>query len=230
MGQSYYDLATRALTCYQALPDPDASRKQSKRLLIALAGPPGSGKGRIADKVAKIVNQSGVSCSVISVDGCSQESHNDASGVSPKSPSWTFKGAAAVDLVQQIQKQTTEPNDIKSPFTIHVEDVEAHNLNVAGDASIVIFEGLYVLCEDLPWTRIGDMVHERWFVEVEPDLARQRVVKRFLMTGFEKDYEAACTRYDENDVFNAEFINRTSKGRDVTIKGTDRRDSTGSSY
>ena len=230
MGQSYYDLATRALACYQALPDPDASRKQNKRLLIALAGPPGSGKGRIASKIAKIVNQSGVSCSVLSVDGCSQESHNDTSSISPKSPSWTFKGAAAVDLVQQIQKQTTEQNDIKSPFTIHVEDVEAHNLNVAGDASIVIFEGLYVLCEDLPWTRIGDMVHERWFVEVEPELARQRVVKRFLITGFEKDYEAACTRYDENDVFNAEFINRTSKGRDVTIKSTDRRDSTGSSY
>ena len=223
MGQSYYDLATRALACYQALPEPDASRKQNKRLLIALAGPPGSGKGRIASKVAKIVNQSGVSCSVISVDGCSQDSHNDTSSISPKSPSWTFKGAAAVDLVQQIQRQTTEPNDIKSPFTIHVEDVEAHKLNAAGDASIVIFEGFYVLCEDLPWARINSLVNE-------PEIGRQRVVKRFLNTGFEKDYEAACTRYDENDVFNAEFINRTSKERDVTVKSTGRRDSTGSSY
>ncbi|KEQ94282.1 hypothetical protein AUEXF2481DRAFT_5775 [Aureobasidium subglaciale EXF-2481] len=230
MGQKYYDLASRALACYQALPDPDVSRKQDKRLLIALAGPPGSGKGRIAAKVAKIVNQSGVSCSVISVDGCSQDSHNDTSSILPKSPSWTFKGAAAVDLVQQIQRQTTEPNDLKSPFTIHVEDVDSHNLNVAGDASIVIFEGLYVLCEDLPWARISSLVNERWFVEIDHEIGRQRVVKRFLDTGFEKDYEAACTRYDENDVFNAEFINRTSKERDVTIKSTNRRDSTGSSY
>ncbi|KAI4791883.1 hypothetical protein E4T44_12880, partial [Aureobasidium sp. EXF-8845] len=122
------------------------------------------------------------------------------------------------------------PNDIKSPFTIHVEDVETDKLNVAGDASIVIFEGLYVLCEDLPWARIRSLVHEGWFVETEPEVSRRRVVKRFLDTGFEKDYEAACTRYDENDVFNAEFINRTSKGRDVTIKSSDRRDSTGSSY
>ncbi|KAG9961076.1 P-loop containing nucleoside triphosphate hydrolase protein, partial [Aureobasidium melanogenum] len=230
MGHSYYDLATRALACYQALPEPDASRNQSKRLLIALAGPPGSGKGRIASKVAKIVNQSGVSCSVISIDGCSQDSHNDTSSILPKSPSWTFKGAAAVDLIQQIQRQTTEPNDIKSPYTIHVEDVESHKLNVAGDASIVIFEGLYMLCEDLPWARIQNLVNERWFVEVEPEVGRQRVVKRFLDTGFEKDYEAACTRYDENDVFNAEFINRTSKGRDVTVKSIDRRSSSGSGY
>ena len=111
-----------------------------------------------------------------------------------------------------------------------MEDVESHKLNVAGDASIVIFEGLYMLCEDLPWARIQDMVNERWFVEVEPEVGRQRVVKRFLDTGFEKDYEAACTRYDENDVFNAEFINRTSKGRDVTVKSKDRRSSSGSGY
>lgn len=230
MGQSYHDLATRALACYQELPDPDASRKQDKRLLIAIGGPPGSGKGRIASKVAKLVNQSGISCSVISIDGCSQASHNDTSSILPKSPGWTFKGAAAVDVVQQIQKQTTEANDIKSPFALHVEDVDSHALNVAGDASIVIFEGLYLLCEDLPWARISSMVNERWFVEIDPDVGRQRVIKRFLDTGFETDYEAACTRYDENDVFNAEFINRTSKARDVTIKSIDRRGSTGSSY
>ncbi|THW62042.1 P-loop containing nucleoside triphosphate hydrolase protein [Aureobasidium pullulans] len=230
MGQSYHDLATRALACYQELPNPDASRKQDKRLLIAIGGPPGSGKGRIASKVAKLVNQSGVSCSVISIDGCSQASHNDTSSILPKSPGWTFKGAAAVDVVQQIQKQTTEANDIKSPFALHVEDVDSHALNVAGDASIVIFEGLYLLCEDLPWARISSMVNERWFVEIDPDVGRQRVIKRFLDTGFETDYEAACTRYDENDVFNAEFINRTSKARDVTIKSIDRRGSTGSSY
>jgi pantothenate kinase len=223
MGQSYLDLATRALDCYQALPNPDASRKQNKRLLIALAGPPGSGKGRIASKVAKLINQSGVSCSVISIDECCRISRRGLDAITPKSQAWLFKGAAAVDLVQQIRTQTSDTNDIKSPFAMHVEDVDGHNLNVSGDASIVIFEGLYMLCEDLPWARISSLVDERWFVQVEPEVGRQRVIKRFLEAGVENDYEAACTRYDENDVFDAEFIDRTSKMRDVTVRSVGRR-------
>lgn len=230
MGQSNHELATRALVCYHALPEPDASKKQDKRLLIAIAGPPGSGKGRIATKVAKLVNQSGVSCSVISIDGWCQSPRQDLDSLVPKSPQWTFNGAAAVDLVEQIRKSNTDKNDIKTPFATHVEDVDNHSLNIAGDASIVIFEGLYVLCEDLPWTRISSLVDERWFVEVEPDVGRQRVIKRFLEARVEPDYEAACTRYDENDVFNAEFVNRTSKERDVTIRSIDRRNSTESEY
>ena len=230
MGQSYHELATRALVCYQALPEPDASTKQDKRLLVAIAGPPGSGKGRIAAKVAKIINQSGVSCSVISIDGWCSSPHHELDSLVPKSPPWTFNGAAAVDLVEQVRKQNTESNDFKSPFALHVEDVDNHSLNAAGDASIVLFEGLYVLCEDLPWARISSLVNERWFVEIEPEVGRQRVIRRFLESGIEPDLDAATTRYDENDIFNAEFVNRTSKERDVTIRSVDRRTSMDSTY
>lgn len=217
------------MACYQNLPEPDVSTKRDKRLLIAIAGPPGSGKGRIARKVARAINPS-IGCSVISCDGWCHNPHKDLDSLVPKSPPWTFTGAATVDLVEQVRNQTAESKRITSPFSPHAEDSNETSLNMACDAPIVIFEGLYLLCEDLPWARIRNLVDERWFVEIEPALAKEHVTRRFVESGVEPDYERACERYDENDVFNAEFVNRTSKERDVTIRSVDRRTSMDSTY
>ena len=43
------------------------------------------------------------------------------------------------------------------------------------------------------------MMDERWWVEVDWEVAKARLIKRHVLTGVAKDMEEAIWRADEND-------------------------------
>jgi pantothenate kinase len=47
---------------------------------------------------------------------------------------------------------------------------------------------------------------ERWFIEVERDVAKRRVIQRHLHAGIAKDEQEAARRFDENDWPNGIFL------------------------
>ena len=57
-----------------------------------------------------------------------------------------------------------------------------------------------------PWDEATKLLNERWFIEVERDLARRRVIKRHLHAGIAKDREEAAKRFDDNDWPNGIFL------------------------
>jgi pantothenate kinase len=46
----------------------------------------------------------------------------------------------------------------------------------------------------------------RWFVDVPPETARERLIKRHVLAGIEKTRQAAAARVEENDIRNGELI------------------------
>jgi pantothenate kinase len=71
---------------------------------------------------------------------------------------------------------------------------------------IVVLEGNYVHLNVPPWDEATRLLDERWLIEVEQDVARQRVIQRHLRAGIAKDEEEAAERFDRNDWPNGLFL------------------------
>lgn len=72
---------------------------------------------------------------------------------------------------------------------------------------MVIFEGLYLhLKEPQIWKSIAVQMNELWFLQVDREIARKRIIKRHIESGISNDEEAAVYRADNNDFLNADYI------------------------
>lgn len=58
----------------------------------------------------------------------------------------------------------------------------------------------------------------RWFVDVPPEVVRDRLATRHLAAGIETTYEAAAQRAETNDIPNGEMIRSLLITPDVTIR------------
>lgn len=65
---------------------------------------------------------------------------------------------------------------------------------------IVLIEGLYTFLSISPWNEAGILLDERWYLKVDIDEAKRRLVKRHVLTGVTKDWDEAVLRAEENDM------------------------------
>ncbi|KAK1462880.1 short chain dehydrogenase [Colletotrichum cuscutae] len=179
------------------------------RLIIALAGPPGSGKTTIAQKVVSAINASQEphpKSIVLSADGfhlplaALRALPNAAEAIARRGAPWTFDGQAVIDLVRQLQASAGLRPVLAPTFDHKVKDPVFDGFTVDADVQVCIVERNYLLVDDEPWNQIADLVDERWLVRVEPTLARRRVAARHLAAGIEETMERALFRAESNDM------------------------------
>lgn len=197
-----------------------------KRLIIALAGPPGSGKTTIARHVVEHVAAlpSRPSIVAISADGFHfplatlRALPNAEEALARRGAPWTFDGAAAAELVRKLHAAAGQ-HPVTAPIFDHaVKDPVMDGLTVGSDVDVCIVEGNYLLSDEGPWAEIADLVDDRWLVKADPALARARVAKRHLKAGIEISMEKALARAEGNDMINGEYVMQHSEGRyDVLI-------------
>lgn len=198
------------------------------RLIVAVAGPPGSGKTTIANKVVDIINSlpsKKPKTIVISADGFHlplatlRKLPNASEALARRGAPWTFDGHAAVSLVRKLRANPRSQPVLAPTFDHAIKDPVADGLLVEADVDVCILEGNYLLCDEPPWDEIADLVDDRWFVSVEPGVACMRVASRHLAAGIETTMERAVYRAKTNDLVNGEYILSRSKGRyDVVIE------------
>jgi pantothenate kinase len=71
---------------------------------------------------------------------------------------------------------------------------------------VIIFEGNYVALDAEPWRTAAGLMDQLWFVEVDFETARQRLIQRHVESGIAPDEAAADRRARENDLVNGEEI------------------------
>jgi pantothenate kinase len=219
MEPVYSSLTDRALELYKTLEN--ASPTQH-RIVVALAGPPGSGKSTIAAKVVQRLNATSTSpfAAIVPMDGFHLPRStldalpNKMEAYARRGASWTFNKHGVLELVNVLSKSRSEASDviIAPAFDHAVKDPVEDGIRITSDVKFVLLEGNYLLLNEEPWNQIHSLVDDTWFVDVDPDLARTRIAKRHIKAGIETTWEDAIIRAESNDLLNGvEIRNKLAK-------------------
>lgn len=208
----------------------EAKSAGRKRLLVALAGPPGSGKTTVAQRVAEHLAtlHGSPSISVISADGFHlplatlRALPDAATALARRGAPWTFDASAVVDLVRKLRDEAGKGKVMAPSFDHSVKDPVADSVVVGPEVEVCLLEGNYLLSDEAPWDAIAGIVDDRWLVRVDRDLARKRVAARHLAAGIENSMERAVQRAEENDMVNGDYVAKHSDGRyDLVIESVE---------
>lgn len=225
MESTYQDLARRLLSHFDSL---EGKNPGPARLVIAISGGPGSGKSTIAEAVARRVQlMPGRSClpkvAVVSMDGYHlpravlDQMPNREEMYRRRGAPFTFDAEAVVSLVRRCKYGVNET--ITAPSFDHaLKDPVADGIVIPADTNIILIEGLYLLLDVKPWSQIGEIADEAWFVDVELGVAKDRVAERHVAAGIEKTMDLARRRVEANDELNAIYVKKQSTKMDIVIQ------------
>lgn len=125
---------------------------------------------------------------------------------------FTFDGQSFLQLVRSLRAVPPAPalpvlQPIYAPSFDHaVKDPKPDDIAILPAHRVVVFEGNYVCLDKAPWREAAGLMDELWFVSVDEDTARRRLIKRHVKAGIAKDEEEARKRADENDLENGRQI------------------------
>lgn len=193
------------------------TKPASHRILIGVSGIPGSGKTTLATAVAGRVNQLEASnefATCIPMDGYHLSRAQlaampgPATAIHRRGAAFTFDAEAFYRLVLALREPlTTVSRTLYAPSFDHaVKDPVAEDVAILPKTRVVIFEALYLSLDREPWSLAAALMDELWFVEVDREVARARLVKRHVASGIVPDDAAAEHRISSTDFLNADDI------------------------
>ena len=198
-------------------------RKVGGRTIVAIAGPPASGKSTLAEAVVHALNArhstSAPVAALIPMDGYHLDNRVlEARGLlSRKGAPETFDAHGFCSAIKAIQ---TAENELFYPvFDRSMDLAIANAIPVHPDTPVVVTEGNYLLMDQDPWRSLADVFSATVFVSPTMDELKNRLQNRWLEHGF--DPATALDRASRNDLPNAELVLRSSRNADLTLRQND---------
>ncbi|EED23679.1 kinase-related protein [Talaromyces stipitatus ATCC 10500] len=198
------------------------STPETSRLMIAISGVPGSGKTSLAIAITKRINElyaehspgSPPIAAFVPMDGYHLTRAELAAMPDPvfaaarRGAHFTFNADKFLQLVKLLREPlTATTSTVYAPSFDHaVKDPVENDIPILATARVLIFEGNYLSLNKDPWNQAAALMDELWFVEVDFEIARQRLIKRHVEAGIAKNEEEADKRARENDLLNGQEI------------------------
>ena len=184
------------------------------RRVVALAGPPASGKSTVAQMLADALQADGVAAQVVPMDGF----HLDdrlliADGTRDrKGAPHTFDGAGFLRLIRALQ----DPEDVIFPLFDRTHEIAIAGAGrVPAACTTVLVEGNYLLLDQAPW----DALRAHWSLSIAlhppRDVLQDRLLKRWDTHG--KTRAEAAAWIANNDMPNIETVLTGSVPADITL-------------
>jgi pantothenate kinase len=181
-----------------------AAARGRPRHIVAIAGPPGSGKTTVADHLLKQLHAAGESAVVVPMDGYHLDDVilNARGHRSRKGAPHTFDAAGFVHLIRRIKAR--EPEIYIPVFDRTTESSRAGADVIAADTKFILVEGLYLLLQREPWSELHALYDDSIFLDVSLAETKRRLMNRWL--GFGKSEEDSLAWIASNDLPNAETV------------------------
>ncbi|RAK97955.1 P-loop containing nucleoside triphosphate hydrolase protein [Aspergillus ibericus CBS 121593] len=133
---------------------------------------------------------------------------NAVEAIHRRGAAFTFDGEGFLQLVQRLREPLgAGSNIVYAPGFDHaVKDPVADEIPILPTSRVLIFEGNYLALYRDPWRSAAGLMNELWFIDVDREVARERLVKRHVLTGVTPDEASARHRIASTDFLNADDI------------------------
>lgn len=194
-----------------------AGHPSQRRVVVAVAGAPGSGKSTFSDRLVAHLNQTTAGgAALLPMDGYH---YDDAILIernlrAVKGAPETFDVFGLFHMLERLR--ANREDEIAVPvFDRALEIARAGARIIPCAVRIVVVEGNYLLLRDEPWPRLQEMFDITVMLEAGEDVVRKRLMKRWLDHGFAAPEAAA--KVEGNDLPNGRRVAADSRPADFVV-------------
>jgi pantothenate kinase len=187
-----------------------------RRAVLGIVGAPGSGKSSVARTVTKRLRAAGVEAAHVPMDGfhLADAALIERGLLGRKGAVETFDAHGYLALLRRLRVEVD--HDVLAPdFERELEQPIAAAITVPPAATIVVTEGNYLLDESSAWPLVRAELDEVWFVDLDDDRRRARLVERHVKFG--KERAAAQAWVDDVDEPNARRVVARREHADLVV-------------
>lgn len=185
------------------------------RVLLGVAGEPGSGKSTFSACLAEalgpgsalVVPMDGFHLGNAIIDGTPLKQRKGAPD--------TFDVGGYLSLLRRLAQRDEEV--VYAPdFRRSIDEPVAASIAVPAAVPLIITEGNYLLADEPQWQQVRSQLDEVWFVDTPRELRLSRLVERHMLFGM--DRPAAEAWASGSDEANARLIEATRHRADRIIR------------
>ncbi|KIN64173.1 Fructokinase [Sulfitobacter noctilucicola] len=188
--------------------------RQGTRRVVAIAGPPASGKSTLAEALVAALNGAGCATQLVPMDGFHLDNRilSERGLLNRKGAPETFDAEGLLRLVGLLGSDL----DLYYPVFDRALDLSIAGAGyISPQTDTIVIEGNYLMMQAPIW---ADM-ETHWDLSISitcpPDVLEERLIQRWLDHGLAED--AARARAEENDLPNARLIAASMGPADVTL-------------
>lgn len=202
------------------------SKQPSQRVVIGIAGVPGSGKTTLATAVTQRINTLAAKPVAVALpmDGFHfSRAHlasmpNAAEAIHRRGAAFTFDGEGFLSLIQALTTPGAAETAIYAPSFAHeIKDPVADAIAIPLSAQIVLIEGNYCALNRKPWSDAASLMSKLWYVDTPSNITHVRLAKRHLASGIVVDEKEAWERASGTDELNAQDVRNNLLNVDEVI-------------
>lgn len=186
--------------------------KAQPRVLVAIAGPPASGKSTLAERLKQDLGANAV---VLPMDGFHLDNDRlrKMGLLHRKGAPQTFDAKGFVALLRQVRSQ----RHVSFPTFDRDQDRTLADTGAVHDTTnVVLVEGNYLLLDVAPWSDLAGLFDFSICLDVDANDLEARLIARWIDHGLTP--EDARARAIGNDMKNVQFVQDNARPANVVLR------------